>query len=342
MAGQPQQARRHKLMNSYEHEDTGCLRCKVRGDPPKKAIAAHSIQRKGPLSRIATNGSTVMTFFGSVEKQGPHTVGLKRASVFRGLCAEHDRKTFECIERHSFSGTAPQLFAVMYRAACWELHSKIVSSRMLESFSKDKHNRETVQPVDREALQCYLAEQALAIKELMDILIFLETIESDGRKSDLEGWGMEFLGRPVLAGAAMASPQYTESGKVLQWHADITETMEWIGHCLFVANNKTTWVAVWRKDNRIASDYIGSLSEILNEKEKDGWPNWWFWNNENTFFNKVWWRNLSKRQQIHIEKCARTLIEKDYTTGGWHGRKVGRWELGHEHRWPVRLTEHSN
>ena len=282
-----------------------------------------------------------MTFFGSLQKQGPHTVGLKRASVFRGLCEEHDRQTFECIERHSFTGTDTQLFAVIYRAACWELHSKIVSNRMLQSFAEDEQNRVDLQPVDRNALQGYLAEQAIAIKELTDILSFLEKMEVNGRKCDLEGWGMEFHGPPVLAAAAMASPQYSETGKILQWHANTSEVMEWIAHCLFVSNKKTTWVAVWRRGNRIANDYIQSLSELLTQKEKDGWPNWWFWNNENTFFNKDWWRKLSKRQQLHIEACAKTLVQKDYITSGWHGRKVGRWELGQESRWPVTLNEDS-
>lgn len=68
-----------------------------------KPIASHSIQRNGPLKLLSENNHVVMFYTDITDfESGPRTIvkltGLKQATTFPGLCAEHDNEIFSDIE----------------------------------------------------------------------------------------------------------------------------------------------------------------------------------------------------------------------------------------------------
>lgn len=93
-------------------------------NPP---IRAHSVQRQGPIRLLSYNGRVVMLRQRLDLEQGPtisfESVGVKKATVFTGLCAEHDSALFEHIDLHPIRvDDAESLFLYAYRAVLRETH----------------------------------------------------------------------------------------------------------------------------------------------------------------------------------------------------------------------------
>lgn len=65
-------------------------------------------------------------------KLGFYDIGVREASVFSGLCGEHDTKLFEPVDKLDFDFRDPRnLFLIAHRAFLRELHAKL---RMLKTF----------------------------------------------------------------------------------------------------------------------------------------------------------------------------------------------------------------
>src|SRR5206468_2227607 len=93
-------------------------------------VKAHTVQRSGGLSTIASSGH-VLQFdarLASLLKTGGalrvKTIGVNKASVFTGFCAHHDASVFAPLETAPFEATPQQNFLLAYRAICRELFTK--------------------------------------------------------------------------------------------------------------------------------------------------------------------------------------------------------------------------
>ncbi|MEN8506290.1 MULTISPECIES: hypothetical protein [Paraburkholderia] len=64
--------------------------------------------------------------------------GIKKFSIFSGLCGGHDKAIFQPIEDVAFTATAKQKYIYAYRAAAKELHSNLESKRLCEVQLGDK------------------------------------------------------------------------------------------------------------------------------------------------------------------------------------------------------------
>jgi hypothetical protein len=105
-----------------------------------RPIQAHSITRSRDLAAIAQEGHVVSlaereklhqrkgTDITEVRWRlahaAPRRVGLRKASVFLGLCARHDNLLFQCIEDQVIQPTCQQRVSMMLRPALLELHRK--------------------------------------------------------------------------------------------------------------------------------------------------------------------------------------------------------------------------
>ena len=104
----------------------------------KRPVRAHSITRSRDLSAIAEQGHVLsLADRKRVRESGLHSVdlraqafappermGIRAASVFLGLCADHDNLLFRCIEDEAIVPTREQRVAMMLRPALFELHRK--------------------------------------------------------------------------------------------------------------------------------------------------------------------------------------------------------------------------
>lgn len=104
----------------------------------QEAIAAHSIQRLGPLSLLATAGHVYMLDapidLDKLPRAAFTLLGIRKASVFTGLCSHHDNALFAPIEKEAFDpNNREQLRLHAYRAVLQETHASIESAVRLQS-----------------------------------------------------------------------------------------------------------------------------------------------------------------------------------------------------------------
>lgn len=108
------------------------------GSCTNQPIRAHSVQRQGPISLLSRDGHVVMLRqrldLENVPTISFKSVGVKRATAFTGLCAEHDSSLFKRIDLHPVRVDDPEsLFLHAYRAVlrethvCWKAAAKLQS-----------------------------------------------------------------------------------------------------------------------------------------------------------------------------------------------------------------------
>lgn len=93
-----------------------------------KIIAAHSLQKKGPLLKIAdllNNQHQVIHFKRELGKKWQaDLIAIKDASTFRGFCHHHD-DIFSSIEQEPYTGSNYQNFLHSYRSFAYSYHMKL-------------------------------------------------------------------------------------------------------------------------------------------------------------------------------------------------------------------------
>jgi len=137
--------KRNQLKRYAYHTLTGCFgRCIAPGvECPSEPIRAHSVQREGPLRRVSADGHVIMLRQRIDLDRGPTydfaPVGVNKATVFTGLCREHDQRLFTAIDRQPLNrADAEQLFLYAYRAVLRETHVSIESAAKLQAVYQEK------------------------------------------------------------------------------------------------------------------------------------------------------------------------------------------------------------
>ena len=103
-------------------------KCFAPGDNcEERAIRAHSIQKRRDIMRLSSEGHVVMANLRhSAEGVSVcfERVGVKKATVFHGLCRKHDQEMFRPIDTKDLDlKDQEQLFLYAYRAVIRELHA---------------------------------------------------------------------------------------------------------------------------------------------------------------------------------------------------------------------------
>jgi hypothetical protein len=117
------------------------------------AIKSHSLQRRGPLSRIAEDNHVIKV--GQELRAAPigkrsnfEKVGLKKASTFAGFCANHDTEIFKPIEDGDFELNIKNALVSAVRALALECNRKSMSIAIQKetiAFLGSKASPETIQ-----------------------------------------------------------------------------------------------------------------------------------------------------------------------------------------------------
>ena len=108
------------------------------GDCNKSPIRAHSLQRQGAIRLLSVDGHVVMLcqhiYADSPPRISFERVGMRKATVFTGLCAYHDTCLFRPIEANVLDlGNPEHLFLLAYRAVLRETHVCLEAATRLQS-----------------------------------------------------------------------------------------------------------------------------------------------------------------------------------------------------------------
>lgn len=113
----------------------------IKGGCNMPVINSHSIQKAGPLRLLADNSNHVVMLKANFStKSAPlaeaKVVGINKATVFNGLCAEHDSQLFAKIENKSLDFKDREtLFLFSYRSVLREVHAKKCQLHLAEQIS---------------------------------------------------------------------------------------------------------------------------------------------------------------------------------------------------------------
>jgi len=136
--------------HAYAVWNAGFGRCLAPGGScTNQPIRAHSVQRQGPISLLSRDGHVVMLRQHLDLQEGPtisfESVGVRKATVFTGLCAEHDVALFERIDLHPLRvDDAESLFLHGYRAVLRETHVCLEVAAKLQSVYQKQCDLELV------------------------------------------------------------------------------------------------------------------------------------------------------------------------------------------------------
>ena len=107
-----------------------------------ESIRSHSLQRMGPLKSISENGHVIrfgqpLAMSALISKDTFEEVGVKKASIFNGFCAEHDSRIFSEIEsaRVEFNSRTALIFLI--RAQSMEYYRKQVMRQLFNGLLSD-------------------------------------------------------------------------------------------------------------------------------------------------------------------------------------------------------------
>jgi hypothetical protein len=108
------------------------------GDCNKSPIRAHSLQRQGAVRLLSVDNHVFMLrqhiYADAPPRISFERVGMRKATVFTGLCAHHDTCLFRPIDANVLDFRNPEhLFLLAYRAVLRETHVSIEAAIRLQS-----------------------------------------------------------------------------------------------------------------------------------------------------------------------------------------------------------------
>lgn len=269
-------------------------------------IDAHSIQRKGPLSKLVDNKNHVSKLEVAPDGILVKELGWKKASTFPGYCAEHDSRIFGPLERSSFTGTHEQCVLQAYRSVCNELYKK---RALIESIEYQRG------VIDR---GCTLDEQ---INKQLSVVLNLdgqikseEELSSLWRKFDDAITRQEyrafssrcyfFDGDLFVTSAGAIPTEFDFHGNKLIDMWDLEVDAQTLCHSILVTEYGGAIVFVWFTDERLPETVVSSFDEIEDAEKGDIFVQYCFLNCENTYFSKKWWDSLEPPAQAQLKRYA--------------------------------------
>ncbi len=297
-------------------------------------VKAHTIQRKGGLSKISENGHVMGFLPNETEKRIlPKLLGIRKASIFTGFCEYHDNKTFELIEKYPFKPESEQCFLLSYRALCKELFNKKVALDSVEIYRQAYKG----QPLDvQQQMQSLIIdpyEMGLkkSFQELSDRKLKYDNILLSKNFTGFSYYAIFIDSVPEVLCCGGFMPEYDFNGNFLQDYTDLNNDLESIYFSILPFKEVGVAVFGWvENEGSSCVKFIKSLHELYSEGEiGNALIRFIFDSLENTFFKPSWWAALSDYEKDVIQNRVLSgspfklrerdcLIDDDLRTVNWN------------------------
>lgn len=281
-------------------------------------IDAHSVQRRGGLSRIARDDHVLIFTprdpFSVVDERGrifPRTVGVRRATTFRGFCAKHDNETFRPIDDQNLQPTLEQLNLLAYRAFAYEYSAKVRVLAMLANTRAPDRRLPMSVEVERQArlgaMQTGFArgvDDLTVYKAKFDSLLVEQTWDLMTHVV----FSLDFL--PPMLVAGTTHPEFDFNGEALQ---DL-ETAE-LPEALFVSvvpDDEAGGVVAlsWFSEHSAPRRLVESMVSLGDSEIPDALLRFVFTSFENVPISPVFWDSLSSEARDSlVERLQISLTE---------------------------------
>ena len=291
-------------------------------------IRAHTIQRSGGLSALASGGHvySLLRHGKSYDKSrrdpnsAPQKVGVKEASTFRGFCSRHDNQLFMPIEKEPFTGTTEQIALFGYRAICYETYMKggnVSQSDFLRTFDKGLHPQ--LQVALQEAVSLRESGARKAYIELQSLKALYERMLFDGRFGELGYFVVSFSTTPEVASTGALQATHDFQGNRVHQLGHLGIRSDWLTFTLTPTDNGGAAVFTWPTGHEKTERVMATLNNLPNQDLPHAILRFAFEFIENTYFSPEWWDGLEASVRARLKQ--RQLTEM---VGIWGDRQYPR------------------
>lgn len=292
-----------------------CLYPLTREKNCQQVIRAHTIQRRGVLSRITSHDNHVLSFHPLKKDEFklpiPHPIGWKKASTFLGFCAHHDKQLFSKLEDSPFTGTDQQCFLIGYRALCHELYKKTTSldsaSYLRDNLDKGKDLMEQWR-IQTMLEACSMGsekgnEDLESTKQLFDKALTANLYNS------IERVIIYFKGTLSFASTGVVHTEFDFNDRQLQDLSTAKVPAHSLSFGIAAMEQGGAFVATWPKEFTKCDEFINSLLTVRTEDLPSILIEFAFAYIENTYFSEIWWKSLAPAQSARLKELAGVLVQ---------------------------------
>ena len=282
-------------------------------------VKAHTIQKRGGLTKIAENGH-VLTPDSSCEPTEMKRIGINKASTFTGFCKFHDDSLFALIEKYPLLLNRRHAFLLAFRVVSHELFLK----------------RRTVElPIPDgapfpEFLLSYQAGARVAMTDLQPL--HSEMGRALVRRSfrNTKFFAIEFDAVPQILCSGAPNVEFDFHGNRLQYLTR-QEPLEYITFSLLpFSENRTVAVFAWYGKSNVNEKFIRSLSSLSNRDLPDAYVRFAFQSLENMFLAPTWWNELHDASKERLVTRYDSSFRRDEFTSfdlRPDGVKLAEWKV---------------
>lgn len=283
---------RQIALNRKRLDKKECLHPLAPSDCKGEIVKAHTIQRKGALSTIATNGHVLTVEFDPDLEDGRfakvHKRGVRQASTFTGFCSKHDKELFAPIEDGRLQLNRRHMFLLAYRAMSRERFAKLRQAEFDESHV-------LASPLS----EVFIAWMRTGAEFAIQDQVVFDNMGKALLKNNYRGTNyfvVEFDRIPDLLCSGGPNVTYDFHGNMIQnmdQEPYRQKPFEIITVSLlpFGAEGGIAAFAWYGKSN-VNRRFIKSLHQLPNSKMPDAIVSFIFVNLENIYFAANWWNSL--------------------------------------------------
>lgn len=270
-----------------------------------KVISSHTVQRNGPLRRIARKGHVYgyRVPGGADEEQLPKLIGIRDASTFPGFCSAHDSQLFAPVEIGPIEPTPQAAFLLAYRALVYELHQKKKSCAAAEVVSTLDRGRPLIdQAFVQQIASNFLHGAKLAESELDAYWHALKEDYRNGDYSRLQSVFIFFDRILPFVSSFFTAPYQDFYGRQIQGWFD--SDVEYVAFSSIVHDEKSLIILSWDKDSKLA--YLGDqMAESTRKNAANMLFQFALANSENVFLAPEWYEGLGDADKITLGSLFR-------------------------------------
>ena len=268
-------------------------------------VRAHSLGKASALSKIAKNGK-VYSFTGELsdilsrgEMVIPRLVGYNEASVFEGMCAEHDSVAFKLIDQNEVAIDEQSAFLFGYRAVCKALHTKqgqvqldrtsAGETDVIGELYRELEETGKYRIMERSVEECY--RSLLRFKRAHDEVLL-------GKQWDrVNYYALTFDCTPELATCGVSEVCMNFAGRIYNYKDEAYPDS--IAFNLIPQDMGGLALFTWIDKSPYCLEFIQSLNRLTEKQLPDVIVRYALLH-ENTFASPVWWDTLPDQTRANL------------------------------------------
>lgn len=279
------------------------------GEQCNEFINAHSIQNNGALSLIAKNSEVYVISDNYNDLRKNHGLlsfrkkSVRKTSVFKGFCKEHDNKLFAPIDDTPLLPTNEQVFLYAYRSLCREV---FVKTNALQNYSEtlDSFNGSTA---TKELIENHIIGTEHGLNNL---LIEKGAYDKSLKKKtfqDIEYVLFHSSTKPNIVFSGGIFPDVGFNGEQLQSFLDFNSKLSYITFCFAPTYEGWGFLLAWHKESSTTCvPFIQTIK--LSFKNGNTLEDMMFrllmTSCENLAFSPEWYESLKDGERLTLNEFA--------------------------------------